>query len=899
MKFFSKKKEEENFIFEDEMPAFTFESLPNEQQKKPTPEHMLTPEEILGKEEVKEEFFDGPSALESLKKRLSSVVEGSDLSEDKSISSKTQETRPAEDTEKAVKAEYSEEKAASDAPKRQDTQADAPEEVLRKPTLLDKCLPYIIDDDGKEVDPNSKPLYELQSVADILKSESEKMLQKLSEKYDVAIDDLGHTSELLKAQSEKKATPTEKKAEPIKAKPQTSVEYKATEKETFEEYLPVKNQVKNVQSNVPFVISDIDMSSSGISDNVPEQKEMSSTITFTPVNDGSSQGTRISVSTQTRPIDLTGELVRIPEVISENTEEDVKLQKNDFEEYVPKEEFTEQAQAAKFVRKFSIIKRRTFIQTVFSFFITILLCLCKLPFITELLLAHTAVGMGICAGITGVAMLINFDMFKALPRIFSRRSNPDICVLLACVTTGAYAVFGIIEGSIITDILILLAGILSFRALGSFLHSAHMLSNFKQISTSAQKRAVKLINDRAITFSMAKNFIEGDVLIAAPQKCDHIYDYMRYTTFGSFIGGKLPVITIVALLLSAIVGIACGFYFDGVVHGLYAAAAIQCFTALPVAFFIDNLPLYRTANKLNRKGAMIAGKAGAEQIEMANAVVLNANDIFPSGTVTLHQMQVLSENNLEDTIIRAASLCDALDSTLAPIFKKIAGTGNISVLPDSDTVKYEDTLGISGWVDNRLLFIGNRTLMESHGISVPSVEVDRKILRQGYFPVYVATQEKACALLMVQYNVDNQISHELRKLTALGVTVLVNSSDPNLTEEMICDYMGLYEDSVKVMSAAGCHMYKVTVVPTKAVSAPAAYRSSPVAMASIINCATRIKKSNLLLTALYVIFAVLGTVIFAYTSLGGSGTLISDTTLLIYGAVSTVVSYLLYLLQRP
>lgn len=42
----------------------------------------------------------------------------------------------------------------------------------------------------------------------------------------------------------------------------------------------------------------------------------------------------------------------------------------------------------------------------------------------------------------------------------------------------------------------------------------------------------------------------------------------------------------------------------------------------------------------------------------------------------------------------------------------------------------------------------------------------------------------------------------------MGITMLIDSSDPNLTEEMICDYMGLYDDSVKVMSTAGCHMYK-------------------------------------------------------------------------------------------
>lgn len=35
-------------------------------------------------------------------------------------------------------------------------------------------------------------------------------------------------------------------------------------------------------------------------------------------------------------------------------------------------------------------------------------------------------------------------------------------------------------------------------------------------------------------------------------------------------------------------------------------------------------------------------------------------------------------------------------------------------------------MGISGWVDNKLLFVGNRTLMEAHGIEVPSVETTAK-----------------------------------------------------------------------------------------------------------------------------------------------------------------------------
>ena len=426
-----------------------------------------------------------------------------------------------------------------------------------------------------------------------------------------------------------------------------------------------------------------------------------------------------------------------------------------------------------------------------------------------------------------------------------------------------------------------------------------MLAGFKQISASSPKRAVKLIGDQAVTFAMAKNAIEGDVLAAAPQRTKHIDSYMKYSTFRIVLSGKLPVITVISLLLSVVVGLACTAYFDGVLYGFYSAAAIQCFAALPVIFMIDNLPLYSSAKRLAKMGAMIAGKTGAERVENANAAVFSADDLFPSGTVQLHRLQVLSDNSIDDTIIRAASLTEAMRSPLAPIFKKIAGTGGNTGLPDSDTVKYEDRMGISGWVDDKLLFIGNRTLMEAHGIEVPSVELDRKILRQGLFPVYVASQDKACALITVSYTVREDIAKELRRVSALGVTMLINSSAPNMTEEMICDYFGLYSDSVKVMSAAGCHMYKNAVTPTPSYSAPAAYKSNPLGLAAIISNASKIKKSNLLLTVLYVISAVLGSVLFAYMSFDGSGSLMGGATVLLYSLISAVVSYILYLTQKP
>lgn len=886
MSFFSKKKNEELFFLLDEGDnEFTLG-----QGSTLHPEHALTPDEVLNfssNSEEGEAFRTG--ALDSLKRRMLENTANTEAKQEPT----GEKSAPAENEDFDLSA-FSESFNKVKSQKQWEADLNHPEAekapepkepaTEQEPSLLEKCRPFILDGEEGESAMESAPTYRLESVAEILNSESKKAIDKLSQKYEIAFDDLG------------KYKKPDAEAEPEASKPAEEPKESKVPEEAFDDLVSSLSRVSQVQTNV-LIISDIDPSAPQKEPETPDIHN-TATIKFTPVS-GIDNTSRISVSSQTKPIDLTGELTGLPEAGAEEPENEVQLEQSEFEEYIPKDEFHDEKDAKRLLRRLSVKKRSAFLRTVFSGLGLILLCIAKLPFMSEMLLAHTMAANIICTAILGIITLINADMFKSIPKILSRHSTPDVLSVTASVSVIAYGIAAVFKNEIGLDLILLGASILFVRALSSFWNASYMLTGFKQISASSPKRAVKLIGDQAVTFAMAKNAIEGDVLAAAPQRTKHIDSYMKYSTFRIVLSGKLPVITVISLLLSVVVGLACTAYFDGVLYGFYSAAAIQCFAALPVIFMIDNLPLYSSANRLSRMGAMIAGKTGAERIENANAAVFSADELFPSGTVQMHRLQVLSDNSIDDTIIRAASLTEAMRSPLAPIFKKIAGTGGNTVLPDSDTVKYEDRMGISGWVDDKLLFIGNRTLMEAHGIEVPNVELDRKILRQGLFPVYVASEAKACALITVRYTARGDIAKELRRVSSLGVTMLINSSDPNMTEEMICDYFGLYSDSVKVMSAAGCHMYKNAVTPTSSYPAPAAYKSNPIGLAAIISNASRIKKSNLLLTVLYAISAVLGTVLFAYISFDGSGSLMGGATVLLYSLISAVISYILYLTQKP
>ena len=165
-------------------------------------------------------------------------------------------------------------------------------------------------------------------------------------------------------------------------------------------------------------------------------------------------------------------------------------------------------------------------------------------------------------------------------------------------------------------------------------------------------------------------------------------------------------------------------------------------------------------------------------------------------------------------------------------------------------------MGISGWVDDRRVFVGNRTLMETHGFRVPSLEVDKKVLQRGYFPVYLGTENVLCALLIVKYTAHPEISLELKRLAATGTSILINNCDQNVTGEMVEDYLGLYEDSVYVTSRSLQKALDNEKEEAESVESAAVVGDNVCGLVSIITAAIKIKKLSKAISVLYVLLTI-------------------------------------------
>ncbi len=492
------------------------------------------------------------------------------------------------------------------------------------------------------------------------------------------------------------------------------------------------------------------------------------------------------------------------------------------------------------------------------------------------------------------AVVMNIDIFADFKNLLKMRPSFDSCTAVASSLVLlqnllSYFVFDLKHAGLG----VVAAILLTVNRYAGLMKSSRILKGLEFISTSQPKRAVISVGGNNAKV-VASGAVEGEVLALCDRKTENVRDYLKNCGYDSPLDRKLKVmftvVASVALAAGIIVSLISGFG-----AGLSALTSTLCLLWPASAVLTCELPMYLACRKASRYGAMIAGFKGAYELNLANVATVSSSDLFPEGSVKLYNMKTLGENEMGHTLTSAAAVAIAANSPLSSIFKSIIGnTGE--KLPKVNGVQYEDKMGISGWIGEETILIGNRNLMQGHNIAVPPASVDQKILKAGYFPVYIAVGGVNCLLFLVQYETDPAVTYELQQLCNTGMTVVVDPKDPNTTDAMICDYFGLPSDAVKVMNHNGRVSYERITAPTDSVSTCAAFSSDVCGFFSSITSAIRLGSIYSVLTAIFVIAAVLGAVLTVYLSLTGKADLVNPLTVggfqILFTAISALVAKL-------
>lgn len=544
--------------------------------------------------------------------------------------------------------------------------------------------------------------------------------------------------------------------------------------------------------------------------------------------------------------------------------------------------------------EFASRRRSLRLRSVFTAIITAaLFALAAVPIIS----VGSSVFFTVTAVLTAVAMIINFNTVMSFFSMFRLSFGADTAPAVASVLSLAQSVVFAVTGASTASVMFAAAACLSllFDDLGKLSLVRRTLLNLDLIANDEIKQATVLI-DEPQSSVIVNDADFGDALISGRRNVIDLKGYVAHSfspdMYESMSGRLFAITFATALIIGTLFSIRTG----QPINFLTGVCAAMCLGAPISSLFCNNRALSKTCSKLRGYGTVLTGFDAAEHIGDSNVLVLDGNELFHDEFVTLHDIKSFGNAPLDQAILDAAAVLLDKQAPMSGMFYNIIG-GKLALLPNVDSVVYEERMGLTGWTGGRKIIVGNRMIMEAHGVAVPPIDVDRKILQKGYRPVYVATEGKLSALFVVSYHPDEELLGSVQAAVETGMTVCVRTNDCNIDEMTVADAYGIYRESVKIMTADSTAAYDASTADGESEQALMCGKTTEGFVRGVIG-AYRLQRNISVSSVMQAVFMCLGLGALLALSIIGKSDYINVFTVSIYNVVSGILSYAVHFFRK-
>jgi hypothetical protein len=192
----------------------------------------------------------------------------------------------------------------------------------------------------------------------------------------------------------------------------------------------------------------------------------------------------------------------------------------------------------------------------------------------------------------------------------------------------------------------------------------------------------------------------------------------------------------------------------------------------------------------------------AEDCAKAGAYVLDSGDLFLPAKGRMHGWREYWQVRTDEVLLYAAGVAVAAGGPLQAVFSGVV-EGDFSVLPEVRELLYEDRMGLTCWIHNQKVFLGNRRLLENHGIAVALTEQEeRSYEHDGRKILYLAMEKRLTAFFVVSYAPDPALAGAFRLLEREGMEGILCNSDPCVTAENLSAAFGLRDKALALLRSA-------------------------------------------------------------------------------------------------
>ncbi len=461
---------------------------------------------------------------------------------------------------------------------------------------------------------------------------------------------------------------------------------------------------------------------------------------------------------------------------------------------------------------------------------------------------------------------------------FRHGINSDFPVAVMNIIVIAHCVLMALDSNIYIDggNAFALAGAftLFLSALGKGILIKRIIANFEFLIGQSDTYTVETIANTVDATIISRGLLSGEANLKTSIKTDFPTSFLDISSSDEP-ANKTAKITGTAMLALDLVLFAVFSILNHNWHiGLNIAVCAMCVSTPAASLLNTNSALLGLSKSLEKSGAMINGFEGAKVVDNANAIVIEAQDLFSAGSCEIHGIKTFNGAKTDDVILKTAAVIMKTKSPLAYVFDDVV-IGKQTILPDVDGIVYEDKLGTSAWIYRKKILVGTRELLIHHGVQVPREEYEAKYRRKGRKVLYLAVTGKLMAMFVVSYSADPQLKRALRKLEKSGMTVLVKSSDPFINDESIADLFSLPNGFVRVMTASNGRAFeKYSNMCVEKSPAYVVHNGSALAFVSAMCAAENLEETRKILGVLISFGCAIGFAVVTLLSIiGGAGEL--------------------------
>ncbi len=515
---------------------------------------------------------------------------------------------------------------------------------------------------------------------------------------------------------------------------------------------------------------------------------------------------------------------------------------------------------------------------------------------------------------TIIGMTAAFASYNAISagfmRLFAMKANCDSLAAVTSIITIMLSMAGLlntelVRSGVLHEYVPLGIGALIFNTAGKLLLLDRTERNFRYVSGDVEHCAIFTVKNEEKAEAFTRGSLTDFPVLAAMKKTDMISDFMK-TSYSPDLSDRFcKTFTPIILLASFVIGIIGGaaayadFGKSALFVGITSFVACLCLCSCYSAMLIVNLPMQKASKKYSALQGAVIGFESVDEFAETNSVMVDATELFPSGSVSLMNIKIFSDTRIDEAIIQAASLACCSDSITKNMFYEIIA-GKTSILSTVESYIYEDSMGLCGWIDNKRVLLGNKKLMENHSIDgLPSPEKEKEYTSGGrYVPVYLSISGELSAIFVINLVPVPEIYHAVRELYRKDVKIILRSVDSAVTVERMAKMFHVSPAMLKILPFREHSEFEKATHYVPKQSAALACSGRFAAFASLILSTKRIRSTVSAGIAVQALSILLGILLSALLVLFKAYDDLSVAMILIYNLIFTAVYVLISFFRK-